>query len=1270
MQRWRLPRILLVLFLAAMLLPGGKVTAQDDAARDPSFLERRLEALIPGLRVEGLEGALRGAPTADRITLSDQLGVWLTLRDVRLNLARTALLRGVVRLEALEAALLRVDRLPVAAPAAIPTQAGEQPAPGQGGVLPGLPDLPVDLALDRLVVQRLELDPAVLGQAAAFSLTGSAALQSGRLAADLALRRLDREGSITLDLSLAPGEDRLNAQLAVQEPEGGLVPSLLGLPQHPLSLTLSLDGPAAGAALTAAARLGPDIALEAEGTIRALADGAFGAQLRGQLQAAPLLPVPDAGAFFPLRFTLDADRPAEGLLTLTQLQVETPVGQASAAGTLDLAQEVPELTLQLALGDSAPLRALLPPGLAWDSLRGEMRVTGTFAAPQLRLEATPQGLATGIAQADAVLGDSPTLSGTAAPAPRRVDLVVQGAAGRLGVAGSLAAPLDATARLSLPRLEVLGPASSGALEAVARLGGTLADPTITLNASSDRITLAGRVLEGLGLEARIENPTTAPRAQAQLQATLEGLPLELALRGQPQGALLQLDQARLSLGPAVLTATGLIDPDALLFDGSARLEAGALAPLARLAGLAGLEGRLQAQGSFAPRDGVQGFDLRLDAPRLAYAGSAGRIAATVEGTPQAMAWSVQAEAEQGAVSANGRLLAVEQGWRLNLAALRAEALGQAIGLAAPAQIVLGADGGLRLASPLGLTVPHGGRVQLAGRWGPQRADLSATLSSIPAALTGPFLPELSPEGSLSGTVRVTGPVAEPVVEATLRGSGLRPGASWSQGLPALGLRAEARWAAGAARLRAEIEAGRAGRLTLAATLPQGFGPAAPLQASLDGNLALQPLAGPFLAAGADRVTGQLQLALRAEGTLAEPRLGGRATLSGGEYRNPVYGIRISDIAGSVVGAGTRLVVQRLRGRTAGGGSIALQGAVDLGAAGLPAELRLTARDARPAVSDLITAVVDAELRLDGPLLADALLAGQVRIQRAEIRIPRSLPASLPVLDGVQVRGRPPPGAILPPAAQPAEASLPTPQGLPAIRLDVAISAPGRIFVRGRGVDAELGGELRIGGTLPDPVPQGGFELRRGTLQVLARRLTFDRGRIDFAGGTLTPRLDLVARSEAGGTSITIAVQGTPAAPEITFSSSPELPQDEILARLLFDRSTDRLSPFEVLQIAEAIAQLTGVGGGSQALDRLRGALGLDRLGVAGDGAVEGTGAGPTAEAGRYVAPGVYLGLRQGVQSGQTGVGVEVEITPRLKLEGETATGPAGDRLGLTYEFEY
>ena len=83
------------------------------------------------------------------------------------------------------------------------------------------------------------------------------------------------------------------------------------------------------------------------------------------------------------------------------------------------------------------------------------------------------------------------------------------------------------------------------------------------------------------------------------------------------------------------------------------------------------------------------------------------------------------------------------------------------------------------------------------------------------------------------------------------------------------------------------------------------------------------------------------------------------------------------------------------------------------------------------------------------------------------------------------------------------------------------------------------------------------------------------------------------------------------------------------------------------------------------LDRLRTAAGLDRLGVTGDGR-----SGAAVEAGRYVAPGVFVGVRQGTSGGAPGVGVQVELTPRLRLEGQTQTGAAGDRLGITYEYEY
>ena len=470
------------------------------------------------------------------------------------------------------------------------------------------------------------------------------------------------------------------------------------------------------------------------------------------------------------------------------------------------------------------------------------------------------------------------------------------------------------------------------------------------------------------------------------------------------------------------------------------------------------------------------------------------------------------------------------------------------------------------------------------------------------------------------------------------------------------MRAEARLVGQAITLTAEAEAAAIGRLRATLALPQGT--AGSLAATLDGALDLAPLAAPFLAAGADRVTGRLALGLRAGGTLAAPALSGRVALSNGSYRNLALGVRLSDIAGALVGDAAALRLEGLTARTAGGGQIALGGTVQPTLPGLPVDLTLTARNARPVAADLATATVDADLRLVGPLLGGARASGSVTVLRSDIRVPEQLPASIATLPGVRQVGPLPPGRQPAPAPRPASATPPV-----ALALEVAVQ---RAFIRGRGLDAELGGRLQLSGTTAAPFVTGGLALSRGTLSVLARQLTFQRGNISFANGTLTPQLDFAATATTSSATLTLAIAGTPADPQVSFSSSPELPQDEILARLIFDRPTSTLSPFEIAQLAGAAAELSGAASSSGLLDRVRSGLGLDRLGVTSDPT---NANGAAVEAGRYVSPGLYLGVRQGT-GGTTGVGVQYEVTPRLKLEGQTATGPAGDRIGLSYELEY
>ena len=143
-----------------------------------------------------------------------------------------------------------------------------------------------------------------------------------------------------------------------------------------------------------------------------------------------------------------------------------------------------------------------------------------------------------------------------------------------------------------------------------------------------------------------------------------------------------------------------------------------------------------------------------------------------------------------------------------------------------------------------------------------------------------------------------------------------------------------------------------------------------------------------------------------------------------------------------------------------------------------------------------------------------------------------------------------------------------------------MSAPNRVFVRGRGIDAELGGDLRLTGSSRDPVAVGAFEMRRGRLSVVGQRLDFTRGRLTFGGELTAPDLDFTAETKAAEVTVHIAVTGPANQPKFALSSDPSLPQDEVFSRLLFKKASGGLSPFQALQLAQALAQFSG-GRGAQ-----------------------------------------------------------------------------------------
>ncbi|MCK0169046.1 translocation/assembly module TamB domain-containing protein [Jannaschia sp. S6380] len=412
-----------------------------------------------------------------------------------------------------------------------------------------------------------------------------------------------------------------------------------------------------------------------------------------------------------------------------------------------------------------------------------------------------------------------------------------------------------------------------------------------------------------------------------------------------------------------------------------------------------------------------------------------------------------------------------------------------------------------------------------------------------------------------------------------------------------------------------------------------------------------------------RLAGVAQFDLSVNGPPALDALSGTITTEGAALSLPSLRNGLDDIDARVTLSNGRADVS-LTASPQSGGRLAVDGPVDLSSpfdANLVAEFDITLED-----PSLYTAEVEGRVSIDGPLTGGALIAGDILIDGAEIAVPSSGLTAVGDLPEITHLNTPRPvQRTLVRAGQDDDGGAGNggdpDAGGPVYRLDLDIRAPGRIFVRGRGLDAELGGALALRGTTADPVTTGGFELLRGRLDILQQRFVLDEGSITFQGD-LTPFIRLVAETETDTITAAIVIEGPADAIEVSFESTPDVPQEEIVAQIFFGRDLSQLSPLQALQLANSIAVLSGRGSGGL-LDRLRGDAGLDDLDVTTDD--EGNVA---LNAGKYLSDNVYTDV-QIDQNGDADISLNLDVTPNLTVRG--SVGAAGNTsLGLFYEKDY
>ncbi|MEG8219774.1 translocation/assembly module TamB domain-containing protein [Sphingomonas sp. HH69] len=584
-------------------------------------------------------------------------------------------------------------------------------------------------------------------------------------------------------------------------------------------------------------------------------------------------------------------------------------------------------------------------------------------------------------------------------------------------------------------------------------------------------------------------------------------------------------------------------------------------------------------------------------------------------------------------------------------------------LAQPA-IIRTEPSGYRL-DPATLVLPQG-KVDLAGRFGGTTA-VQARFKDFDLAIVNMAAPGMGIGGRMTGALDyVQQGDAFPTATTRLAIADFRR-SSLSAVSDPVSMTMEGKLSAAGGDMRGLIRRGSATLGRFVATLaPPGPG------ASWSEQLQSAPLGGgirysgpadvlfSFAGLADQQLTGGLAIAADFSGRLTAPRVNGIARANALTYENETFGTRVTQMKLDGRFTNDRLDIRDFSGR-AGDGTVQASGTVGLAAeSGFPMNIAVKLDRARLARSEAITSVVSGSLAITNSAANGGLIKGDLSLPETRYKVAWQGGTEIGQLQGVRRKGE---GvdildqrmAARQTAAQPAD-----------WKLDIRVRADNEIYVTGMGLDSEWKTDMRVTGTTANPRVVGKLEVLRGRYSFSGKQFDLEQGIITFNGPMMNPTLAIKAETRIDTVTAGLQVTGSAQQPDIAFISTPSLPQDEILSRILFGDNVANLSATQAIQLAAALNGLRGGSGGLNPMGKLQGATGIDRIGIVGGD--EQTGRGTSLAVGQRISNDIYVEIITDSR-GFTATQLEIALSKTLSLLSKTGTN-AGSSANLRYSKDY
>ncbi len=402
-----------------------------------------------------------------------------------------------------------------------------------------------------------------------------------------------------------------------------------------------------------------------------------------------------------------------------------------------------------------------------------------------------------------------------------------------------------------------------------------------------------------------------------------------------------------------------------------------------------------------------------------------------------------------------------------------------------------------------------------------------------------------------------------------------------------------------------------------------------------------------------RLTGKFGLT----GTMDTPEVSGELSLRDGGYENLVYGAVLKNLQARLVAEGGTVRIAELSGTDGENGRLSATGQMEVSFAEKhPFHVDVKLDRMHSLRTEYGTAVLSGTLQLAGNF-AKAGAKGVLTVDEGDFRLPERIsPSKAAKVEFTDKNA-------------PEKPSVPAGNGatkLPAVALDLSVSVPGRLFVRAPVLETEWNGDLRVLGTLTEPREEGDLRVRRGYLDLLGQRFSLADSTVGFANGDMrTPYLNVTGVCMATDITARIQISGPPSDAQLTLSSEPSLPQDEILSKLLFRKGVSQASPLQAIQIARAASMFSDRLSVAQFLTGSIRLPGVDLFDIRTGEKVDNTVVG----VGKYINDKIYVEAEQGPAADSGRVSAQVEVAPRVSVKADVGARNRGG-VGIMWKKDY